>query len=112
MTTKETLNYIIDFVIDEYSFERLNEYQEDSKFAEYSYKKFLQFNKKCIEELPKKDVEFLEMLGKNFLNESVKMVDEDLTNLGNIFEFHFHYYFFITIISETISKTNESILLF
>ncbi len=43
-------------------------------------------------------------------NKLVKMVDENLTNLGNIIESNFYYYFFITIISETISKTNESIV--
>jgi hypothetical protein len=41
-------------------------------------------------------------------NKLVKMIDENLTKLGNVFESHFHYYFFITIISEIISKTNES----
>ncbi len=43
-------------------------------------------------------------------NKLVKMIDEDLTNLGNISEYHFYYYTFLTIINETISKTNESIV--
>jgi hypothetical protein len=72
-----SISFIMKFIIDNHSFERLNEHQEDSKFAEYSYEEFVKFNKKCIEELSKKDLEFLEMLCKNFLNESIKMVDEE-----------------------------------
>lgn len=34
-------------------------------------------------------------------NKLIKMIDENLTYLGNVSESHFYYYFFFTIVSET-----------
>ncbi len=38
-------------------------------------------------------------------NKLVKMIDENLTNLGNIREYHFYYYTFLTITNKTITLT-------
>lgn len=42
-------------------------------------------------------------------NKLVKTVNEDLTNLGNIREYQFYYYTFLTITNETIilTKVND-----
>jgi len=45
----------------------------------------------------------------NHNNKLVKMIDEDLTNLGNVNISYFEYYIFFILILENLIKANNSV---
>jgi hypothetical protein len=70
--------FLFKFIIkntNEYSFERMQDYNEEYGFK--NYKEFLMHNKKCIENLSKKDAEIYVSLCKKILDNNIYLVDEE-----------------------------------
>ena len=71
----QVISDVFPFIIDEYSFDRMRDMNEDLDFS--NYKKFLEHNIQCINELPDDDKMWLHTLCKKLKSKMINLVDNE-----------------------------------
>jgi hypothetical protein len=71
----QVISDVYPFIVDQYSFERMQQMNDDINFS--NYKKFLEHNIKCIDELSDEDKNWLLLLCKKLKGSMIGLVDTE-----------------------------------